>query len=281
VPRSSSTTVRNGADSHDADWILRADEIAFQYDNGVAALDGVNLTVHMGEIVSLVGPSGCGKSTLLGLVAGLKEPTSGSIVWNKKVQAAPDGRHKPTQRALSIVFQTDTVFPWRTVEKNVDYGLQYVEIDRAARRERIDSLLALSKLQDFRKAYPRELSGGMRRRLAIIMAIAPMPRLLLLDEPFSGLDEPTRVSVHENLLEIVYRLGLTVVLVTHDVSEAVSLSDRVCVLSARPGRVRWSVGTEIGRPRDLHELRSTSHYGDIYSQVWDQVWSSSDGEDRT
>lgn len=255
------------------DWILKASDISFAYDNGVLALENLDLTVRTGEVLSLVGPSGCGKSTLLSLIAGLQQPMAGKVEWSGG-NRPPARVRRPVQRDLSIVFQKDTVFPWRTVEKNADYGLQYVDISPQERRERVDSLLTLSKLQDFRKAYPRELSGGMRRRLAIIMAIAPMPRLLLLDEPFSGLDEPTRVSVHENLLDIVYRLGLTVVLVTHDVAEAISLADRLFVLSGRPGRVRWTIDIDIGRPRDLQELRSTSRYSEIYAAVWREVWSA-------
>ncbi|HEY1628183.1 MAG TPA: ABC transporter ATP-binding protein [Streptosporangiaceae bacterium] len=238
------------------------------------ALSDFDLSVKTGEILALVGPSGSGKSTLLSIIAGLLTPTKGEVVWNIARDEAEGRQRKPRQRDLSVVFQKDTVLPWRTVEKNVAFGLQYIDISAQEKKERIDSLLQLSKLSDFRHAFPRELSGGMRRRVALLMAIAPLPRLLLLDEPFLGLDEPTRVDVHEDLLDIVERLGQTVIIVTHDVAEAISLSDRICVLTGRPGRIRSTVECGFERPRNLLELRSGPEYGELYSAVWQEVWES-------
>jgi NitT/TauT family transport system ATP-binding protein len=255
-------------------WMLSVQGISYRYGNGVLALDDLDLNVGAGEILALVGPSGSGKSTLLSIIAGLLTPTEGEVVWNIARDEVEERKKKPRQRDLSVVFQKDTVLPWRTVEKNIAFGLQYIDISPQEKRERIDSLLQLSRLKDFSNAFPRELSGGMRRRVALLMAIAPLPRLLLLDEPFLGLDEPTRVDVHEDLLDIVGRLGQTVIIVTHDVAEAISLSDRICVLTGRPGHIRSTIESNFTRPRNLLDLRSSAEYSELYASVWQEVWES-------
>ncbi len=147
-----------------------------------------------------------------------------------------------------------------------------MSISEKEKRERIDSLLRLVKMQDFRRAYPKQLSGGMRRRVAVLTGVAPFPHLLLLDEPFGGLDEPTRVAVHADLLEIIYRLGLTVILVTHDLAEAITLGDRVLILTHRPAQVARVIETGLGRPRDVQAIREMPEYQKLYAETWHELW---------
>jgi NitT/TauT family transport system ATP-binding protein len=249
--------------------LFTLENVNFSYSSGLEVLKSVNLVVKPGEIVAVTGPSGCGKSTLLHIIAQLVKPTGGTFSWHNEQS---DRSKLPSRRRLSLVFQRDTVFPWRTVEENIAFGLDYIDITAAERKERIEWLLQLGRLEEFRSVWPKQLSGGMRRRVALLMGVAPLPEVLLLDEPFSALDEPTRVGVHADLLDIVYKLNLTVVLVTHDIAEAVSLADRILLLSRRPSQFVWSLNTELGRPRDLLSLRQTQRYADLYASTWKELW---------
>ena len=261
------------------DWLLRAQSLEYAYPGGLLAVQGFNLEVNVGEIVSLVGPSGCGKSTVLSLVSGQRALRGGSLTWNEPLFAGDGiGKRRPKRRRLSMVFQHDTLFPWRTVEENIAFGLDYLDLNDAERERRIGAMLELARLRDYRKAYPRELSGGMRRRVALLTGVAPLPHVLLLDEPFSALDEPTRVGVHQDLLEIIQELKLTVILVTHDIAEAISLSDRIFVLSHRPAAVSWSTATNLGWPRDMQGLRSSPAYAEAYAQTWRELWRAIDAQ---
>lgn len=253
--------------------LLQLEGISYWYPTGLPVLNSVDLEVRAGEVVAVVGPSGCGKSTLLSIIADLRQPTEGVVTWHD-LPGAANGNGK---RRLSLVFQRDTVLPWRTVEQNIAFGLKYIDISDKERKERVDRLLALGRLTDFRSHYPKQLSGGMRRRVALLTGVAPLPEVLLLDEPFSGLDEPTRVGVHSDLLEIVYELNLTVIIVTHDIGEAISLADRILVLTKRPSRISWSLDTSIGRPRDLLSLRATEQYSDLYAATWSHLWRVNSG----
>lgn len=261
--------------------------LRYAYPTGLLAVDGLDFAVRAGEVLSIVGPSGCGKSTLLSLLAGMKQPAGGEIEWNEDLVAdaaatdapAPRGRRKPRRRRLSLVFQRDTVLPWKTVEQNVGLGLDYVSISKVERKERIASLLELVRMEDFRNAYPNQLSGGMRRRVALLTGVAPLPHLLLLDEPFAALDEPTRVMVHADLLEIIYRLGLAVILVTHDLAEAITLGDRVLVLTNRPARVASTIETKLGHDRDVREIRERPEYLELYAETWHTLWKQTRGAD--
>jgi ABC-type nitrate/sulfonate/bicarbonate transport system ATPase subunit len=197
---------------------------------GVDALAHVDLHVDAGELVSIVGTSGCGKSTLLRIVAGLERPTSGQVLVEDDPVLGPG----PDR---GMVFQGYSLFPWLSVAANVAFGLELAGVARAERTQRVEELLQVMNLSEHAARLPRELSGGMRQRVAIARALAPEPDLLLLDEPFGSLDAQTRLSMHEFLRQVWQRTGATIVLVTHDVDEALYLSQRVYVMAARPGRI--------------------------------------------
>ena len=194
------------------------------YASGLAALDHVDLTIAAGSFTSIVGPSGCGKSTLLRMIAGLAEPTTGTI------QGRPEG-------AIGLVFQDPTLMPWADVEANVYLPLRLAGVSRADAAPRIAEALALVGLRDFTRSYPRALSGGMRMRVAIARAIVTKPRLLLMDEPFAALDEITRNKLNDDLLRLWREQGFTTVFVTHSVFESVYLSTDIAVMTPRPGRI--------------------------------------------
>lgn len=277
-----SLTQPGGPASSTGESLVRLRDLGYAYPTGLVAVDALDFSVAPGEVVSVAGPSGCGKSTLLSLLAGMKVPSAGRVEWASEPDdhaGGGSGRRrsgKPTRRRLSLVFQRDTVLPWKTVEQNVALGLDFVDINKDEREERVTSLLRMVGMESFRKAYPNQLSGGMRRRVALLTGVAPLPRLLLLDEPFAALDEPTRVTVHEDLLEIIYRLGLAVILVTHDLAEAITLGDRVLVLTKRPARVARVIETGLGRDRDVRKLRETPQYQALYSETWHELWKQTD-----
>ena len=218
----------------------------------VTALTGIDLTVHDGEFVALIGPSGCGKSTLLRLIADLDEPTAGDIrVFGRTAKQAR------VDQAYGIAFQQAGLLPWRTVAANIELPLQLHGVGAAERRSRVAELLDLVGLADFAKNYPDQLSGGMQQRVAIARSLAEQPRLLLMDEPFGALDEMTRERMQTELLRIRAETGAAVVFVTHSIPEAVYLSDRVVVMSPRPGRITDEVDVRLGdaaeRGEDLRE----------------------------
>jgi NitT/TauT family transport system ATP-binding protein len=218
----------------------------------VTALTGIDLTVHDGEFVSLIGPSGCGKSTLLRLIADLDEPTAGDIrVFGRTSKQAR------VDQAYGIAFQQAGLLPWRTVAANIELPLQLHGVGAAERRSRVAELLDLVGLADFARNYPDQLSGGMQQRVAIARSLAEQPRLLLMDEPFGALDEMTRERMQTELLRIRAETGAAVVFVTHSIPEAVYLSDRVVVMSPRPGRITDEIDVRLGgaaeRGEDLRE----------------------------
>lgn len=234
----------------------------------VLAVEDVSFSVEPGTVLSIVGPSGCGKSTLLSLVAGLQPPISGSVEWSPIDRDALADR---SQRLYTMVFQKDTLLPWLRVEANIAWGLRYLKLTDQQRKERVAHLLDLVGLTEFRRAYPYQLSGGMRRRVAFLAGVAPMPQVILLDEPFSALDEPTRVNIHVEVKRIVDELGMAVILVTHDLGEAISLSDQVCILTRRPARVAQVFDVPFGRDRDVRGLRETDDYQRTYKALWHEL----------
>jgi len=227
----------------------------------MTALFGIDLSISQGEFVSLIGPSGCGKSTLLRLIGDLTEPTTGTVTVNGK--PAPQAR---TDRDYGIVFQAPVLFDWRTVEDNVRLPLELIGTDKATREARITQMLELVELTEFRRHHPYQLSGGMQQRVSIARALAFEPALLLMDEPFGALDEMTRERMNSEVLQIWAQTGITVVFVTHSIPEAVFLSSRVAVMSARPGRVTRLVDIDLPRPRTV-ETRESRRYFELVTKV--------------
>lgn len=235
----------------------------------VFALDIDHLDIHEGEFISVVGPSGCGKSTFLRLVTGLIEPSEGRIEIDGSTVTEPVSD-------IGFVFQSSVLFDWRTVEENVMFPYEALksngEVDESREyyEERKDQLLEMVGLQDFKKAYPKELSGGMQRRVSICRALLPDPSTLLMDEPFGALDEFTREKLNEELLNIWAETGKTIIFVTHNISESVFLSDRVIVLSDRPGCIEADVEIGIDRPRSL-DKRDTEEFVEYTGAVRENI----------
>lgn len=262
------------ADVHtDESAVLSVDHLRYSYpaqrsQAPVLAVEDVSLAIRPGTITSIVGPSGCGKSTLLSLIAGLQPPDGGDVRWTP---SDTPGLAAKKQRLFTMVFQKDTVLPWLKVDANIGWGLRYLDMTAAEREQRITQLLSLVGLSDVRKSYPYQLSGGMRRRVAFLSGVAPMPQVMLLDEPFSALDEPTRVNIHVEVMRIVAELGMAVVLVTHDLSEAITMSDQVVILTKRPARVAKTFELPFGRDRDVRALRETDEYQEFYKTLWHEL----------
>src|SRR3954453_23316080 len=220
-----------------------------RFGNGVLALDGLDLDVRDGEFLSLLGPSGCGKSTALRIIAGLSEPSRGTVTWRDGADA---------RRGIGFVFQEPTLMPWTTVFGNVFLPLKLTGADRPAAAPRVMETLSRVGLADFADAYPRELSGGMRMRVSIARALVTAPRVLLMDEPFAALDEITRFKLHDDLVALWRELRMTVLFVTHSVFESVFLSSRIVVMTSRPGRV--SSELVIDAPGRDAQFRTSAEY---------------------
>jgi NitT/TauT family transport system ATP-binding protein len=229
----------------------------------VVAVDNVSFEVKQGEFVALLGPSGCGKSTILNMVAGLLPKTNGRIRID-----TDDVVTGEVNRKVGYVFQRDTVFPWRTVEANIGYGLEIAGVSRADRAAKVARAIEVAGLSGFGKSFPRTLSGGMRQRVALMRTLIMAPEILLMDEPFGALDTHTKLEMHKTLLEIWERERQTVLFVTHDLGEALTLSSRIILLSARPGRLKEDFEVPFSRPRDAVSLRETDEFGRLYSHIW-------------
>ena len=235
-------------------------------DNGAAevvAVNDVSLHVNPGEFFSIIGPSGCGKSTLLRIIGGLLRASGGDLhVGNERV----NGPHP----WIGMVFQEESTFPWRTTLGNVEFGLEMRAVPLDERRARAREMIRLVGLSGFEERYPSELSGGMKQRVAIARALVLKPKILLMDEPFGALDEQTRIILGEELLRIQEELGQTIVLVTHNINESVQLSDRVMVMTARPGRVKSIVDIDLPHPRDSSIIQS-DRFGKLVARVWGEL----------
>lgn len=229
----------------------------------VVVLKDVNLTVNEGEFVSLVGASGCGKSTLLRIIDGLIEATEGEVLVQGRRVTAPG-----TDRAM--VFQSDSLLPWRTVIDNVAYGPLLSGTPKAEAYARAQQFIDLVGLRGFEKYYPHQISGGMRQRANVARALAVNPKILLMDEPFAALDAQTREIMQRELLAIWRTEKKTVLFVTHQIDEAVFLSDRVVVLGARPGTVRADIRIELPRPRQL-SLKRTARFAELVDEIWASI----------
>ena len=254
-----------GADMEDP--AIKIDDVSMVFDSNdgtkVNALEHVSLDVKKGELISLVGPSGCGKTTLLRMISNLEEPTDGEI---HVMGMTP--REVRLQQKFGIVFQQPVLFDWRTVKKNIELPLEIMYYSKKDRSDRADEMLKLVGLSDFAGRYPRELSGGMQQRVNIARAFAIRPEILLMDEPFSALDEFTKEKLHEDLLRIWRKTNKTIIFVTHNIAESVFLSDRVCVLSPHPGRLSAIVDIDLPRPRTL-EMRDTEQFTKLVKKVRD------------
>ena len=225
----------------------------------VVALSEITITVEPEEFVAVVGPSGCGKSTLLGIVAGLEAPTAGSVFF--------EGVLAPDRPATAMVFQEFALFPWRTVQRNVELGLEALPLPAAERARRARRYLEMTGLTGFESKYPHQLSGGMRQRVGIARALAVDPAVLLMDEPFSALDAQTRQLMQEELLAIRERTRQTVVYVTHNIHEAVYMADRVVVLSRRPGRILADIPVALPRSRG-EGMAGAPAFVDAVDRIW-------------
>ena len=244
--------------------LLRIDSVCKTFDrNGrpsVEALREINLSINEGEFVSIVGASGSGKSTLLRIVDGLIQPSKGLVFVDEQVVSQPG-----TDRAM--VFQQDSLLPWKTVAANVGYGLSLARRDRNEIAKVVERFINLTGLSGFESHYPHQLSGGMRQRVNVARALAVNPRILLLDEPFAALDAQTREIMQTELLSIWQSTKKTIMLITHQIDEAVFLSDRVIVFSARPGQIRDEIRIGFSRPRTL-ELKRAPEFGKIVDRIW-------------
>ncbi len=245
--------------------VVRISGVDKQFSSGgqavTTALSGIDLEIRRGEFVSLIGPSGCGKSTLLRLIGDLISPTAGHVEVNGK--AAHQAR---LGREYGMVFQAPVLFDWRTVADNVKLPLELLGMDRSERDARAGEMLELVELADFARHHPYQLSGGMQQRVAIARALALEPDILLMDEPFGALDEMTRERMNTEVLRIWQQTGTTVVFVTHSIPEAVFLSTRVVVMSARPGRITKIVEVPLGQPRN-EETREDPRYFRLVTEV--------------
>jgi len=240
------------------------EEVRNPWRSAFTALTDVDLDVAAGEFVSIVGPTGCGKSTALSLISGLEPTTSGTIEVNgKSVAGIPPG--------VGYMFQSDAVLPWKNVLDNVAIGFRYRKVGRDLARERAREWIDRVGLTGFEDRYPHQLSGGMRKRVAMAQTLITEPSLLLLDEPFGALDVQTRELMQDELLRLWSGTGAAVIFVTHDLTEAISLADRVVVMTAGPATVRDVVTVDLPRPRKVEEIRLTPAFTTLYRRVWDSL----------
>lgn len=247
---------------------IRLDTVKVHFGEGesaVLALDGIDLEIPAGEFVSILGPSGCGKSTIIGAVAGFTRVSSGELRVDGELVSAPGPER-------GVVFQQHTLFPWKTARENVEFGLKVRGVKKSERREAAREILEHVGLSEFVNHYPHQLSGGMQQRVNLARALVNRPRVLLMDEPFCSLDAQTRMQMQELLLRLWEELHMTVVFVTHEVDEAIYLSDRVAVLSRRPARVKTWLDVALPRPR-THTLLTTPEFARLKREALDLLLS--------
>lgn len=244
-----------------AEILLEADNVGLTYHQPTGetlAVDSITFNVNRGEFLSIVGPSGCGKTSILSMIAGLMTPSHGSITLHSK--------HRP-----GYMLQRDHLLDWRTVEGNVLLGLQVKRTLDNDTRAFANSLLETYGLKEFAKSYPRQLSGGMRQKVALIRTLACSPELLLLDEPFSALDYQTRLKACDEMYSIIRGEGKTAILVTHDISEAISMSDRILVFSSRPARIKAEHHVILSRGNTPLERRNSPEFTDYFDAIWKEI----------
>jgi len=235
-------------------------------DREIEALQPIDLAIHDHEFVALVGPSGCGKSTILNLIAGLLTPSSGVVSYG----GAPVAE---VNRQVGYMTQKDTLLPWRSAADNIRIALELKcrAVPRAEANARVAQMIALVGLAGFERHYPAELSGGMRKRVALARTLIYEPETLLMDEPFGALDAQLKLLMLDQLQDLTRQRRMTVVFVTHDLGEAITLADRVVVFSARPGRIRTIRSVELPRPRDVFRIRFTEDFSHLHEALWDEL----------
>ncbi|MBV8644131.1 MAG: ABC transporter ATP-binding protein [Candidatus Eremiobacteraeota bacterium] len=241
---------------------IALEHLTKRYPSGTVALDDLNLEIADGEFVAVVGPSGCGKSTLLRILAGLDVATDGRVTF---AGIAPRRDELPS----ATVFQEESLFPWMRVAENVGFAFDSLDVPRDVVRRRVGEVLGLVGLADHARAWPHELSGGMKQRAAVARAFVTDPPVLFMDEPFGALDEQTRVGLANELMRLWERSPKTIVFVTHGIEEAVTLADRVVVLSARPGQVKAIIPIQYPRPRDAVTIRGEPSFGEHVVRIWE------------
>ena len=249
-----------------ADPILVVENIVkrFETPDGVlTAVDHVSLTVAPGEFVGVIGPSGCGKSTLFNVIGGLLDGYDGTVMVAGERMRGP-------HPAIGMIFQEESTFPWRNLIDNVAFPLEIMGLPRAERYERARQFVKLVGLDGFERRYPAELSGGMRQRVSMARTLAAQPKILLMDEPFAALDEQTRLLLGDKVLQIQQQLKQTTLLITHNITEAVQLSDRIVVMTYRPGQVKRMVEIALPRPRSS-EIVSSEAFGRYVAQIWSDL----------
>jgi NitT/TauT family transport system ATP-binding protein len=245
---------------------LAVDDIVKRFhtpDGVLTAIERMSLSVAPGEFVAVIGPSGCGKSTLFNIIGGLTGDYEGRVTVAGETISGP-------HPSIGMVFQEESTFPWRTVVDNVAFPLEIAGIAKAARLERARHFIALVGLDGFERRYPAELSGGMRQRVAIARTLASEPKILLMDEPFASLDEQTRLLLGDKVLQIQQQLRQTTLLITHNITEAVQLSDRVLVMTYRPGKLKRTVEIKLPRPRNS-EVVGSEAFGRYVAQIWSDL----------
>jgi NitT/TauT family transport system ATP-binding protein len=244
-----------------ADVILQTEDIGVEYDNGTVALDGVSLDVPTGQLTALLGPSGCGKTTLLKVIAGLVTPNRGGVkVRGTKIDGPGPDR--------ALVFQDFALMPWATVLDNVAFGLRARGVSRKERHDTARRYITEVGLTGFEDKYPHELSGGMRQRTGLARALCVQSDILMMDEPFSAVDEQMRRKLQEDLLELLKVEKKTVIFVTHSIEEAVYLADQVVILTGRPGKIANIVRPDIDRDGDVDVIRRQPHYMELVDEIW-------------
>ncbi len=250
-----------------SEHLLEIKDVALNYHtlkDEIQAINNISFCVDKNEFISIVGPSGCGKTTLLSIISGLLKPSSGKIILNDEEVVKPSNH-------IGYMFQRDHLFEWRTVIQNIQLGLEINKQITDENKLYIDNLLKKYGLYEFKDKYPKHLSGGMRQRVALIRTLAMKPDLLLLDEPFGALDYQTRKIVIQDVASIIEKEQKTSILVTHDLGEAVSLSDRIIILSARPSQVKREIKTNLRKIASVDERKRTREFNDIVDEIWKEL----------
>jgi NitT/TauT family transport system ATP-binding protein len=246
--------------------VLVIDDLVKQFatpDGTITAVDHVSFTVRDGEFLSIIGPSGCGKTTVFNIIGGLLDGYDGQVRIDGEAIKGP-------HRSVGMVFQEESAFPWRNARENVEFPLEVAGVAKAERAARADQLLRLVGLDGFGNRFPSELSGGMRQRIAIARTLAFQPKILLMDEPFAALDEQTRLLLGDKVLQIQQQLKQTTLLITHNITEAVQMSDRILVMTYRPGKVKRIVDINLPRPRSS-EIVTSEAFGRYVAQIWNDL----------